>query len=636
MSYSYFSPKGPTAACQHAATNQTDLFFFNSSGQLCVMSVVGAGQWTPPQPLTYPSFGVPGGGVAASPQFGTSTPQTDVFGVDEAGTLQVFWQETGESSWNRAPLSDPGACNPGSSIAVVPQTIGTSSAPNSTIVFLIDGNNRLTQFAVDQGGHWGTHPISASIAEGGSPVAAFPRMASDGSLRGSDVFFVDANGILNWWTNVTGAWARTLLSAGTFRFGSGSSVVVSRKFGSAGVDFPDLLQVFAVDLTGAMVVHSYNSSNWSAQTLTGPGFAAAGASICVTRHFIPNVNQTDVFVIDLQGNLQVFSAQGPYNWSAPSIVAPNVAQPNANLSASQQFGSPSVSNPYQTDVFLIDLDSKLSVFYAVGANRWNRLQLPQFAGAGASSGNNVRFGTVSGLPIDGATVTIALTEDLVPISETNGGVPAGGLSFQFNCNSAPNYLEIWQQYCVCSIPGYPDTDIYWALENWQLGAGGKAYGNIDSAGLLLSGNQIAGPRIPKGYKIQTRLLQYESSGLVGSIEYSIFDPSGNRVGHWVVPLLDQELRGSGHPNGGPVTTEYLAPVQLITLAIVAHANADFTNFSSGAGTIEYQTENPVDVLVPVINPMGEGTGEGSNILYSAVPVIPGTTFTQSFFLLKPN
>lgn len=99
-------------------------------------------------------------------------------------------------------------------------------------------------------------------------------------------------------------------------------------------------------------------------------------------------------------------------------------------------------------------------------------------------------------------------------------------------------------------------------------------------------------------------------------------------------LLGQELKGQGHPHGGLVTIDFLAPIQNFALLIVAFSNGDFTTYSSGAGVIEYETWNTFDAFAP-INQTGALTGENSNILYSGVSVNPGTVATQTF-IVRPT
>jgi hypothetical protein len=92
-----FLPGQPLVATQDfaATTPQTDVFAVDGNGIMHFFWVQNSGQWD-----MLALDGLNGGGyvagshLAASQQFGTSVPQTDVFAVDKYGALSVLWENS--------------------------------------------------------------------------------------------------------------------------------------------------------------------------------------------------------------------------------------------------------------------------------------------------------------------------------------------------------------------------------------------------------------------------------------------------------------------------------------------------------------------------------------------------------------
>ncbi|MHC5833783.1 MAG: hypothetical protein ACYT04_000000101740, partial [Nostoc sp.] len=77
-------------------------------------------------------------------------------------------------------------------------------------------------------------------------------------------------------------------------------------------------------------------------------------------------NQTDVFLVDNNGQLNLFWVVGEGVWNGPFKLGPaGIANPGSFIAASQQFGS------NQTDVFLVDNNGQLNLFWVVGEGVWN-------------------------------------------------------------------------------------------------------------------------------------------------------------------------------------------------------------------------------------------------------------------------
>jgi len=78
-------------------------------------------------------------------------------------------------------------------------------------------------------------------------------------------------------------------------------------------------------------------------------------------------DQTDVFVVDNNGVLNVAWVNGGGNWNGPVGISPaGLFSPGAAVAASNQFGIPD-----QTDVFVVDNNGVLNVAWVNGGGNWN-------------------------------------------------------------------------------------------------------------------------------------------------------------------------------------------------------------------------------------------------------------------------
>ena len=299
-----YTPGGPVAVSRQFGTDQTSVFAASRTGQVGVFSVQGKGHWKQTSALGPIGLAHPNAAIAVSQQFGAKN-QTDVFLIAQNGQLNVFWAQ-GAGAWN-GPL-EIGPTHMHSGALAVSQQFGL----DQTDVFLVDKSGQLNVFWVQGAGRWSEQPapISAKdFAPGGAPVAASQRF---GVANRTEVFLVDNDGQLN---------------------------------------------VFSVQGTG----------NWSGPAKIGPkNIFPKGAHISVSQHF--GADQTDVFLVDKSGRLNVFWAQSASDWSQqPAVISPkDFAVPGAPLAASQQFGA-----KIQTDVFLVGKDGELNLFWAEGTGDWN-------------------------------------------------------------------------------------------------------------------------------------------------------------------------------------------------------------------------------------------------------------------------
>jgi PPE-repeat protein len=118
---------------------------------------------------------------------------------------------------------------------------------------------------------------------------------------------------------------------------------------------------------GQLNVLSFDAlGNGSGPDVVGPaGIAPPGASLAASQQF--GTNQTDVFLVDNEGRLNVFSISGSGSWNGPQNIGPVGAAPaGAPLATSRQFGANN-----QTDVFLVDDKGNVSVFWVQDHNAWS-------------------------------------------------------------------------------------------------------------------------------------------------------------------------------------------------------------------------------------------------------------------------
>jgi hypothetical protein len=359
-----FTPGGPIAVSRQFGDNVTDVFAIDRGGLLVVFYVSGSGHWKSTTGFGPEGFARRNAALAACQQFG-AVNQTDIFVVAQNGQLNVFWI-AGSTGVVSGPLAigPTGLANSGAALAVSQQF----GATNQTDVFLIDGKGQLNVFWVNAAGPWnGPEKIGAKgfVPANGNLAACRQFGATDQT----DVFVVDNSGQLNvFWVNDAGAWNGPLAIGPKAFAPAGAALAASERFGTSNqtdvfvVDNSGQLNVFWVDAAGA----------WNGPQAIGPtGFAPPGAPLAVSQQF-GATNQTDVFVVDNSGQLNVFWVQKTGTWNGPlAIGAKGVAAAGAMLAASQQFGATN-----QTDVFLLNQTGTNApgwpvVFWVGGAGAWN-------------------------------------------------------------------------------------------------------------------------------------------------------------------------------------------------------------------------------------------------------------------------
>src|SRR5580704_3150269 len=118
---SFFFTGAPIAASQRFGGLETDIFSIGVTGQIGVSWATAAGAWNQPLPLTPIHTFPPAGHLAAIQQFGTATPQTDVFAVDVQGALNVLYAGPPGSSYRRLKIKTSEIYPPGAPLAAVGQ-----------------------------------------------------------------------------------------------------------------------------------------------------------------------------------------------------------------------------------------------------------------------------------------------------------------------------------------------------------------------------------------------------------------------------------------------------------------------------------------------------------------------------------
>ena len=364
----YYKPGAAFAVSQQVGLDQTNLYAVDQNGQIAVFSVQGSGHWSIGLPPLGPSgFASTGAVLAASPQFGANQ-QTNLFVVDQEGNLQTFWTEAG-GPWNGPSLIGKKVGGSGQSL-VVSQQFG---APNQTDVFLVDKNGTLNVFWVQAAGAW-NGPVL--IGPAGHALKHAPLAVSQqfGARDQTDVFVVDSTGALSvFWVEASGPWSKAVTISKSGLFPTNAHIAASQQFG-----LPDQTDVFAVDQDGQLTAFwVQGSGGWNGPVPIGPkGLAPAGAPVAVSQHFgVPD--QTDVFVVDKHGTINVFSVQGDGPWSGGATIGPAGLAPTEDerstgvfVAACQQFGLSG-----QTDVFVINQTGVggpgwPTVLWADGAGGW--------------------------------------------------------------------------------------------------------------------------------------------------------------------------------------------------------------------------------------------------------------------------
>ncbi|MGD0026564.1 MAG: hypothetical protein ABSC37_18415 [Xanthobacteraceae bacterium] len=333
-----FGPGGAFAVSQRFGTNETALFAISIAGQLVMFTVDRFARWQQSPGYGPINMADPYSPIAVLQRFGVNG-QTGVFFLNQDGQLLAFWVDANGVTGPAPPLGDKHLA-PFFGALAASQQFGA----DQTDVFLFDGNGQLNVFW-SQGAGSLNGPVKigpAGFAPGGAQLAVSQRFG----VNQTDVFVVDKTGALSDYRVVgTENWkAPAKISEANFA-NPGAHIAAGQRAGS-----PNQLDVFLVDKNGQLNVFSIEGTgSWTGPVPIGPkGLADSGAPVAMSTRF--GAVQTDVFVVDKKGTLNVISVDGAGAWSeAKQLGPPGLAPSGAFVAASQQVG---ISN--QTDVFLIN------------------------------------------------------------------------------------------------------------------------------------------------------------------------------------------------------------------------------------------------------------------------------------------
>ena len=333
-----FRPGGAFAVSQRFGTNQTAIFAVSIAGQLVMYSVDRFARWQQSPGYGPVNMAPPYSPVAVSQRFGVSD-QTGVYLIGQDGQLQTFWVDA-KSVTGPVPAGAKGAAPRDAPIAASRQF-----GADQTDVFLFDNNGQLNVYWA-QGGGLLNGPVKigpTGFARSGAQLAVSQRFG----VNQTDVFVVDKTGALSDYRVVgTGNWQPPAKISPANFANPGSHIAAGQRAGN-----PKQLDVFLIDKNGQLNVFSniLGKGTWDGPVAIGPkGLANSGAPVAVSRRY--GAVQTDVFVVDKKGTLNVISVDAADSWSEAKLISPpGLAPSGAFVAASPQVG---ISN--QTDVFLIN------------------------------------------------------------------------------------------------------------------------------------------------------------------------------------------------------------------------------------------------------------------------------------------
>jgi hypothetical protein len=235
---------------------------------------------------------------------------------------------------------------------------------NQTDVFLVNNSKQLVRVWSTGPGIWnGPQPLGPA---GLVPTNAHLAVSQQFGINQTDLFVVDTTGRLNvFWSDGTGAWnGPEAISQAGFAH-PGAKLAVSQQIGA------DQTDVFVIDTNGQLNVFWVDGGGpWNGPDTIGPASFAASQGFLAASQQI-GANQTDVFVVDENGQLNVFWVDGTGLWKGPQTIGPaGIALEGDFIAASQQFGLPG-----QTDVFILnrtgtDSPGWPTVFWVDGQGAW--------------------------------------------------------------------------------------------------------------------------------------------------------------------------------------------------------------------------------------------------------------------------
>jgi hypothetical protein len=351
-----FWPGGPLAATQRYGANETDVFAMGTNGRPHLFSVQSGGSWTGPTPIGPTNVASVLAALAVSEQFGAGG-QTDLFLVGLNGQLQVYWAKS-TGGYNGPVGVGPTDLFTPASVAAC-QQFGCN---NQTDVFLVDKSGRLVVFWVQGAGAW-NGPVAISAPGFALPTAGVAASQQFGCNNQTDVFVVDNDGRLNvFWVEGAGAWNGPVPIGPAGFAPLGASLAVSQQFGCN-----NQTDVFVIDNAGALNVFWVQGAGaWNGPVqISAAGLGWPGGAVAAMEQLGCN-NQTDVLFNDANGQISLFWTENAGPWNGPvKLLHRTAVPPGSNLAVSPQFGVTS-----QTDIFYLNNAAQPGVKWVVAAGGW--------------------------------------------------------------------------------------------------------------------------------------------------------------------------------------------------------------------------------------------------------------------------
>jgi hypothetical protein len=251
-------------------------------------------------------------------------------------------------------------------------------------------------------------------------------------------------------------------------------------------------------------------------------------------------------------------------------------------------------------------------------------------GGGLQGNFNYVFGNDLVDLVRSISVTVEIEEDLICDK---------GVSFQFNGFGAKGAPEVWQQYCILLAPGA--TSLNCLVNNWtnqeyitwvETGTGPLPV--VYDRPLLCTLPQAY---LPKGTKLSFTFAFHSPFVAITGVTFAATGPKGTSGEPLFEGSVSVDLTQMAGVPGSILAYQFF---------VVGNDFGAYTTFTSGSGTITYQSSELISVsptlffqsawdsdAIPALNKAG--TGESSNMKYSFLPastISPATKLTQKFQL----
>ena len=250
-------------------------------------------------------------------------------------------------------IAPAGTAMPAGAVAMAPQP------PNDQLdAFFVGPEGRVNGMWVLGHQPWlGPYPLhDRPLAPPGAELAAVRQPPNDQL----DVFVIGTDGSLRMlWELDNGHWHDPHALTGPGFAPPGAELAAAHQPPN------DQLDVFVVDVNGALqMLWELDNGHWHGPlALTGPGFAPPGAPVCAVRQ--PPNDQLDVFVIGTDGSLQLLWEFDNGKWQGPlKLTAAGLALPGASVAAHAYF------DQARLDVMLVGADQRLHALKVVDAGGW--------------------------------------------------------------------------------------------------------------------------------------------------------------------------------------------------------------------------------------------------------------------------